>query len=110
MAPRSKLEELLAGVWTEVLGVERVGVRDSFFDLGGHSLLATQVVSRLHAVKLKVPVRTIFQAPTVEGLAREMVAREARPGQMEQVAELVLRLSSLSPEARRQMLRVKQGE
>ncbi len=110
VAPRSKLEELLASVWAEVLGVERVGVRDSFFDLGGHSLLATQVVSRLHAVKLKVPVRTIFQAPTVEGLAREMVAREARPGQMEQVAALVLRLSSLSPEARRQMLRVKQGE
>ncbi len=110
VAPRSKLEELLAGVWTEVLGVERVGVRDNFFDLGGHSLLATQVVSRLRAVKLEVPVRTIFQAPTVEGLAREMIAREARSGQMEQVAALVLRLSSLSPEARQQMLKAKQGE
>ncbi|HEX2093639.1 MAG TPA: non-ribosomal peptide synthetase, partial [Longimicrobiaceae bacterium] len=110
VAPRSRLEELLAGVWTEVLGVKRVGVRDNFFDLGGHSLLATQVVSRLRAVKLEVPVRTIFQAPTVEGLAREMVAREARPGQMEQVAALVLRLGSLSPEARRQMLKAKQGE
>jgi hypothetical protein len=110
VAPRSRLEELLAGVWTEVLGVERVGVRDNFFDLGGHSLLATQVVSRLKAVKLEVPVRTIFQAPTVEGLAREMVAGEARPGQVEQVAALVLRLSALSPEARRQMLKAKQGE
>jgi hypothetical protein len=105
VAPRSRLEELLAAVWAEVLGVERVGVRDSFFDLGGHSLLATRVVSRLRAVKLEVPLRTIFQAPTVEGLAREMVAREARPGQVEQVAALVLRLSSLSPEARRQMLK-----
>ncbi|HEX8273712.1 MAG TPA: amino acid adenylation domain-containing protein [Longimicrobiaceae bacterium] len=110
VAPRSRLEELLAGVWTEVLGVERVGVRDNFFDLGGHSLLATQVVSRLRAVKLEVPVRTLFQAPTVEGLAREMVAGEARPGQLEQVAALVLRLSSLSPEARRRMLKAKQGE
>ncbi len=105
VAPRTALEELLAGVWAEVLEVERVGAHDHFFELGGHSLLATQVVSRLRSVKLEVPVRTLFEAPTVEGLARELTAREARPGQTEKLAALVLRLSSLPPEARKQMLK-----
>ena len=103
--PRTALEEVLAGVWAEVLKVERVGIRDGFFDLGGHSLLATQLVSRLRLLKLEVPIRVLFQSPTVEGMAREMVAAEAQPGQTERVAELVLRIRSLSPEARRQALR-----
>src|SRR6185369_628201 len=47
VAPRDAVEEIIAGLWEEVLGVERVGVEDNFFELGGHSLLATQVVSRI---------------------------------------------------------------
>jgi amino acid adenylation domain-containing protein/non-ribosomal peptide synthase protein (TIGR01720 family) len=71
VAPRGPLEELVAQVWAEVLGVERVGATDDFFELGGHSLLAARVVSRLRAaLGRELPVRAIFESPTVEALAR----------------------------------------
>ncbi|MFC6023732.1 condensation domain-containing protein, partial [Plantactinospora solaniradicis] len=63
-------QELLAGIWAEVLGVDQIGVRDNFFTLGGHSLLATQVVSRIRAVfGVEVPVAALFDGPTVAELA-----------------------------------------
>src|SRR6185436_2908118 len=64
------VQEIVAGIWCEVLGLRRVGRRDSFFDLGGHSLLATQVVSRLRRVfGVEVALRTLFEAPRLEELA-----------------------------------------
>ncbi|HVR11613.1 MAG TPA: amino acid adenylation domain-containing protein, partial [Thermoanaerobaculia bacterium] len=80
-APRTPLEESLAGIWADLLGVERVGVHDNFFELGGHSLLATQVVSRLHdRFGADVPVRTLFEEPTVAGLAERIPALLPRGG------------------------------
>ena len=71
VAPRTPVEELVAQVWREVLHVERVGVTDNFFALGGHSLLATQVISRLRsALTVDVPLRSLFEQPTVAGLAQ----------------------------------------
>src|SRR5678815_859207 len=73
--PRTPLEELVAGVWAKVLGLERVGVNKNFFDLGGHSLLATQVVTRLReASNADLPLRSIFEAPTVAGMAKNLEA------------------------------------
>ncbi len=70
-APRTPAEELLAAIWTEVLGIESLGVRDSFFALGGHSLLAVRVLSRVReAFGVDLPMRALFAAPTVRGLAQ----------------------------------------
>ncbi|MBV9775217.1 MAG: amino acid adenylation domain-containing protein, partial [Gemmatimonadetes bacterium] len=68
--PRDEMEAVIAGIFSEVLGVPGVGVRDSFFDLGGHSLLAVQLMSKLEkATGVQVPLASLFEAPTVERLA-----------------------------------------
>ncbi|HEX8559857.1 MAG TPA: amino acid adenylation domain-containing protein [Pyrinomonadaceae bacterium] len=78
--PRTPVEELLCGVWSQLLGTGRVGVHDNFFDLGGHSLLATQVVSRVReALSVELPLGRLFQTPTIAGLA-EFVEQELRGG------------------------------
>jgi amino acid adenylation domain-containing protein len=69
-APVGPAEELVAGIWAQVLGVDRVGADDDFFQLGGHSLLATQVMSRVRTVfGAEVPLAALFEHPTVRGLA-----------------------------------------
>jgi amino acid adenylation domain-containing protein len=73
VAPRTPSEELLGGIWASVLGVESVSINDNFFALGGHSLLAMQVISRLRKVfQVDLPLQTLFDAPTVAGLARRV--------------------------------------
>ena len=92
--PATATERELAALWREVLGIERVGAGDDFFDLGGHSLLAVQVLSRLRArLGVDLPVRVMFEAPTLAALARR--ADEARPSPVGGG-----RLSGLTPEQR----------
>jgi amino acid adenylation domain-containing protein len=68
-APRGEVEEALAGIWAEVLGVERVGRGDNFFELGGHSLLAIQLLERMRAQGWHAQIRSLFQAPRLQAFA-----------------------------------------
>jgi amino acid adenylation domain-containing protein len=78
VAPRNPVEELLAGIWRDVLGVDKVGIHDEFFQLGGHSLLATQVASRVReAFGIELPLRRIFEAPSLAALAAAVTAARA---------------------------------
>jgi amino acid adenylation domain-containing protein/FkbH-like protein len=84
VAPRTPVEEQLAGIWREVLGVPQVGIHDSFFDLGGHSLLAVQAISRIREIfAIELPLLSLFDASTIaslaEGLSSNRWARAEHP-------------------------------
>jgi len=106
LAPRTPVETVVAGIWTEVLGMERVGVNENFFELGGHSLLATQVVSRIRDLfGVEVPVRAIFEAPSVAELSEKIIENPGTRSQVEKAAELMLNLVRLSDDEVEEMVR-----
>ncbi|AKL42034.1 non-ribosomal peptide synthetase [Serratia marcescens] len=74
--PEGELETLLAGIWRELLGLERVGRHDNFFELGGHSLLAVKLMAQLRRVGLSAGVQTLFTAPTLSTLAQTLVTQQ----------------------------------
>jgi acyl carrier protein len=90
--PRSALEETLAEIWTGVLGIERVGVHDNFFEIGGHSLKATQVVAKLRReLQVDLPVRTLFEAPTVARLSVAVVRQAVEQADEEELSQILSR-------------------
>jgi acyl carrier protein len=73
VAPRNETEEVLAGIWCEVLGLERVGVHDNFFELGGHSLLATRVIARIRSrLGVELPLRAMFEVAKLAELSEQI--------------------------------------
>ncbi|HEX7333867.1 MAG TPA: amino acid adenylation domain-containing protein [Pyrinomonadaceae bacterium] len=103
VAPRTPVEEIIAGIFSEVLSVERVGIYDNFFDLGGHSLLVTLVVSRLReAFHVELPFRTVFDSPSVVDLslaiAQSIMEKENGTGDAELFDELEQSFANLSEE------------
>ncbi|MHC5351619.1 non-ribosomal peptide synthetase [Metapseudomonas furukawaii] len=80
-APRTELQRILAGVWQEALGVERVGLQDNFFELGGHSLLATRLRARLQEqLGLELPLRLFFEGETLERFAAKVAEQQRTTG------------------------------
>ena len=91
--PEGPVQEKIAAIWSEVLRLERVGAHDNFFELGGHSLLATQVLSRTRAAfGLELPLRAIFDTPTVAGLADAIIQKEAARADDDLLAKLLREL------------------
>ncbi|HEX6502553.1 MAG TPA: amino acid adenylation domain-containing protein [Terriglobales bacterium] len=104
IAPRNAVEQGLVDIWRQVLRVDQVGVEDNFFDLGGHSLLATQVIARIRSTfHVQLPLRSLFDAPTVAGLAGQ-IATLPQTSQDEEVARLLQELEGLSDDEAERLL------
>jgi len=87
VGPRGPLEKAMADIWQTVIGVKPIGVFDDFFELGGHSLLALQLLTRVRDVfQTELPMQAVFEAPTVAGLAEQLVTNETQAGQTQQIA------------------------
>jgi acyl carrier protein len=105
VAPRSPVEKELARIWSEVLKLEQVGIHDNFFNLGGHSLLATQVISRvINTFRVELPLRSLFEAPTIERMAVVITQNQAKKSGPEDLARMLTELESLSEEEAQQHL------
>jgi acyl carrier protein len=108
VAPQTPVEEVLAEMWARVLGIDRVGIHDDFFESGGHSLLATQLVNRIRkAFRVDLPLRALFEAPTVAALSQVMIANEAEPGQTEKAAQILIKIYRMSSDEIEKMLEEK---
>jgi hypothetical protein len=111
VAPRTPVELLLGRIWEQVLALDRVGIHDDFFDLGGHSLLATQVISRVRdQFKMDVPLQSLFETPTIAGLAESLVKLESVPGQVAAIARLRHKIDEMSGDEVRTVLEAKRDE
>jgi amino acid adenylation domain-containing protein len=100
VAPRTPTEERLAALWAEGLGLERVGIRDSFLALGGHSLLAIQIMRKVRdEFGVKLPLRTLYSAQTVENLAVALVKAQAEKAGADVLAELLREVEQMSTDS-----------
>jgi acyl carrier protein len=108
---RDAVEESVAAIWSEILGVEVTGIHDNFFELGGHSLLATRVISAIRQIfKMELPLKILFESATVERFAAAVSRNEAMPGQAEKIARVYLKMRRMSAEDRERALRQKRRE
>jgi acyl carrier protein len=99
VAPQTVLQEVLLSVWTGILGIDKIGIEDDFFELGGDSVLATQIISRLRDMfRMDLPLIVLFDSPTIEKLAQFMIENETRPGLAEKTAALLKRIEGMTEE------------
>lgn len=99
VAPRTAVEEVLAGIWREALAVERVGIHDNFLDLGGHSMLAMRCVSAMRQLfRVDIPLRVLFETTDLEELAHALKTYEDQPGALEKRARVLQKVKGISRE------------
>ncbi len=96
-APQTAMEEVLTMLWADVLNRDRVGIHDDFFELGGHSLTATRVVSKIREIfTISIPLRILFETPTVAGLSDRMLHEFDQANRLEKIADLLLKVQQMS--------------
>jgi aspartate racemase len=99
VAPRTAVEQVLAGIWSQLLKLEQIGIHDNFFDLGGHSLLATQVISRVRGtLQVELPLRALFENPTVASLAVKVAEAQVQKDSRKKLEDVLDNLELLSDE------------
>jgi amino acid adenylation domain-containing protein len=99
IAPRTPVEEVIAGIWASTLGLEHVDIYDNFFELGGHSLLAARIVSQLRSAFAEdIPLRRFFECPTVAELAEVLLQHQIAQVEDEELARMLDEVERLSPE------------
>jgi acyl carrier protein len=95
--PQNETEDSVVRIWEEVLNVRSIGIHDNFFDLGGHSLAATRVVSRIfQQYRLEIPLRSLFQSPTIAEMAVVIAEHQGRRLGESQLSAILDELASLS--------------
>ncbi len=105
VAPGTPLEQELAAIWAEVLGLDQVGIHDNFLDLGGHSLLAAQILSRvISRFGVELPAQSLFEAPTVAEMAVVVTQSQAKNAGREEMARMLHVLEGFSDEDARRLL------
>jgi acyl carrier protein len=104
--PRTDIEAEVAAICAQLLGIERVGAEDNFFDLGGHSLLATQLMARVRdRWQVELPLRALFESPTVAGLAKRIEeGRKTMSTDLETIAAALAAVSNLPDDQVREMM------
>jgi non-ribosomal peptide synthetase component F/acyl carrier protein len=111
VAPRTPVEEKLVEMWCELLGVEGIGIHDSFYELGGHSLLLTRLATRINQTfNVELPLRALFNAPTIVELTTAIAARQVEQEDLADAAQLIEELRHLSPEEVAAMLEAEVGD
>jgi amino acid adenylation domain-containing protein len=111
VVPRTPVELALAKLWCDLLKITNVGVHDNFFEVGGHSLLATQLVSRIRReFNVELPLRNVFEGPTIESLALSILENQTRTTDPDELEKMLAEIESLSDEtAARQLLEAGQN-
>jgi acyl carrier protein len=105
VGPRTQIEEIVADIWAQLFRIKQVSTHDNFFELGGHSLLAAQLVFRLNEIfQVELPVRRLFEVPTVAGLVRSIIERQSEQLDSEKMSQILADIEQLSEEEAQWML------
>lgn len=111
VAPRNELEQEIAAVWEELLGIQGIGVYDDFFDLGGNSLTGTQLLARLRTrFKAELPLKDLFENPTIAGVAEMLQKEQQGSQQTDRLASLLEQVEKLSDEEAKKLLENDEGD